>query len=132
MAHANIPRLLAGQWVRTQPGIAPYRDISARTESSLRSITEGTEIALMARSGSLSPCPVNTHTTVEPSGTPFLIRPATEAEDAASQKTDSCWARKVYASMISSSVTAVMEPPDSVAAAVAEYQLAGFPMRIAD
>ena len=60
-----------------------------------------------------------------------MIRPATEAEDAASQKTDSWDARNVYASMISSSVTAVMEPPDSDAAAVAEYQLAGFPMRIA-
>src|SRR6202042_1335892 len=85
----------------------------------------------MARSGSLSPCPVNTHTTVEPAGTRCLISPAPEAEEAASQKTDSCWARKVYASMISSSVTAVMDPPDSDAAAVAEYQLAGFPMRIA-
>ena len=83
----------------------------------------------MARSGSFSPCPVNTHTTVEPSGTPCLINPATDAEDAASQKTDSCWARKFYPSMISSSVTAVMDPPDSDAAAVAEYQLAGFPMR---
>ena len=83
-------------------------------------MTEGTEIALMARSGSFNPCPVNTHTTVEPSGTPYLSNPATEADDAASQKTDSCWARKVYASMISSSVTAVMEPPDSVAAAVAK------------
>ena len=59
------------------------------------------------------------------------MRPATDAEDAASQKTDSCWARNVYASMISLSVTAVMDPPDSDAAAVAEYQLAGLPMRIA-
>src|SRR6202020_1411825 len=126
-----MPPFPAGQCHRTWPGVTPYREISARTDASLRSITEGTEIALMARSGSFSPCPVNTHTTVDPSGTPFLSRPATEAEDAASQKTDSCWARKVYASMISSSVTAEMEPPDSVAAAVAEYQLAGFPMRMA-
>src|SRR5271154_4978239 len=74
--------------VRKPPGVTPYREISARTDSSLRSITEGTEIALMARSGSLSPCPVNTHTTLEPSGTPLLSNPATEADEAASQKTD--------------------------------------------
>ena len=115
----------------TSPGLALYKEISASTASSLRSITEGTEIALMARSGSLSPCPVNTHTTVEPSGTPFLRSPATDADDAASQKTDSCWARNVYASKISSSVTAEMDPPDSDAAAVAEYQLAGLPIRMA-
>ena len=88
-------------------------------------------MALIARSGSFSPCPVNTHTTRDPSGTPCLMRPATDAEDAASQKTDSWRAKKVYASMISSSVTAEMDPPDSDAAAVAEYQPAGLPIRIA-
>src|ERR1700722_11258106 len=126
--HTPLSRRSVGRGPARDP---PYRDISARTDSSLRSITEGTEIALMARSGSLSPCPVSTHTTVEPSGTPCLINPATDAEDAASQNTDSCWARKVYAPMISSSVTAVMDPPDSDAAAVAADQLAGFPMRMA-
>ena len=55
----------------------------------------GNPLALMARSGSLSPCPVNTHTTLEPAGTPCLINPATDAEDAASQNTDSSAARKV-------------------------------------
>ena len=83
----------------TASDITPtHREISARTDSSLRSITEGTEIALMARSGSLRPCPVSTHTTVEPSGTPCLISPATDAEEAASQKTDSSLGEKVYAS----------------------------------
>src|ERR1700722_1305823 len=85
----------------------------------------------MARSGSLRPWPVSTQTTLEPWGTSDFNRPATEAAEAASQKTDSCCAKKVYAPRISSSVTAVMEPPDSLAAAVAEYQLAGLPMRIA-
>ena len=37
------------------PLVALYKEISASTASNLRSITEGTEIALMARSGSLSP-----------------------------------------------------------------------------
>ena len=49
----------------------------------------------MARSGSLRPWPVSTQTTLEPSGTPVFISPATEAAEAASQKTDSCWAKKV-------------------------------------
>ena len=59
------------------------------------------------------------------------MSPATEAAEAASQNTDSCWAKNVYAPRISSSVTAVMDPPDSLAAAVAEYQLAGLPIRMA-
>ena len=86
-------------------------------------------------SGSFRPWPVNTHTTVPPaptpSGSPVLIRPATDAADAGSQKTDSSVARNRYASRIYSSVTAAMPPPDSLAADVAPYQLAGLPIRMA-
>src|SRR5271156_2688315 len=85
----------------------------------------------MARSGSLRPLPVRTQTTVEEGGTPTLRSPATEAADAASQNTPSSEARNRYAPRISSSVTASMEPPDSLAAAVAPYQDAGFPIRMA-
>ena len=60
-----------------------------------------------------------------------MISPATDAADAASQKTDSSDARNRYAARISSSVTAVMAPPDSLAAAVAPYHEAGFPIRMA-
>ena len=74
------------------------------------STTVGTVIWVIARSGSFNPWPVSTQTTVEPSGTPVASNPATEAAEAASQKTDSCWARNVYAPRISLSVTAVMEP----------------------
>src|ERR1700736_1929581 len=129
------------EWVMPTPPLFPQvtlcsgpgpegvqREISANTESRSRSITDGTDMALIARSGSFSPCPVNTQTTVDPSGTPCLMSPATDADEAASQKTDWRWARNVYASRISSSVTAVMEPPDSDAAAVAEYQPAGLAM----
>src|SRR5579859_1545475 len=49
------------------------------------SIVVGTAIWLMAMSGSLSPCPVSTHTTVEPSGTLHMSSPATDAADAGSQ-----------------------------------------------
>ncbi len=58
------------------------------------STTLGTSIWLMARSGSFSPCPVSTHTTVEPAGTSLSSSPATDAADAASQNTDSSSAKK--------------------------------------
>ena len=85
----------------------------------------------MAMSGSFNPCPVSTHTTVAPSGTPSRNAPATDAADAGSQNTDSSSARMRYAARISSSVTALMLPPLSLAAAVAPYHDAGFPIRIA-
>ena len=91
----------------------------------------GTSIWLIARSGSLSPFPVRTQTTVEPSATPTLRRPATEAADAGSQNTDSFVAKKRYAARISSSVTMSIAPSDSAAAAAAGTQLAGLPIRIA-
>src|ERR1700733_2735652 len=97
--HANTPPVLPGQ-LAGHGAAARCRghaqsEISARTESRPSSTTDGTVIDLMARSGSFSPCPVNTHTTVDPAGTPCLMRPATDADEAASQKTDSCWARNV-------------------------------------
>ena len=70
---------------------------SARTAPRSASITVGTEIWLMAISGSFRPCPVSTHTTVAPGarspGTPDFRIPATEAAEAGSQKTDSSLAR---------------------------------------
>src|SRR5208283_1337897 len=80
---ANTPRLHAGQNGSGAAGGPTQSEISARTEWRSRSITEGTEIALMARSGSFSPWPVKTQTTLDPSGTPSLRSPATEAEEAA-------------------------------------------------
>ena len=65
------------------------RPSSARTARTSASTAVGTAIWPMAMSGSLSPCPVSTQTTVDPAGTPSLSRPATEAADAGSQKTDS-------------------------------------------
>ena len=61
--------------------------------SSSGSTTVGTVIWLMARSGSFSPWPVSTQTTVAPAGRRVFSRPATEAAEAASQKTDSSSAR---------------------------------------
>src|ERR1700722_3058882 len=83
-----------GAWGTGLAGLV-YRESSARMVPRLRSITVGTEIWLMARSGSLNPWPVRPHTTFDPSGTPVFMSPATEAAEAASQNTDSCWAKKV-------------------------------------
>src|SRR6185437_8549962 len=80
---------------QAKPAVRRQSEISARTASRSRSITDGTEIAWIARSGSLSPWPVNTHTTLDPAGTPCFNRPATEAEEAASQNTDSSLAKNV-------------------------------------
>src|SRR5208283_2146155 len=60
------------------------------------------------------------------------MTPASDAADAGSQKRPSSDATSLYAESISSSVTASMTPPDSSLAATAVFQLAGFPILIAD
>ena len=89
-----------------------------------------------AVSGSLSPLPVMTQTTLlwfrrMPPRASFN-KPATEAADAGSQKMPSSRAIIVYASRISSSVTESIVPPDSSRALTAFFQLAGLPTRMAE
>src|SRR5215212_5727906 len=85
-------------------------------------------------SGSLSPCPVRTLTTVPsgplPSPASFM-RPAMPAAEAGSQKTPSSWASISWAARISASVTLSMRPPDSRAAERAPSLLAGEPILMA-
>ena len=65
-----------------------YANSVSRAESDA-STTVGMALLEIAMSGSLRPFPVNTHTTVEPFGTPYFKMPATEAAEAGSQKIDS-------------------------------------------
>ena len=67
---------------------------ASRTQGSSASTADGTVIWLMARSGSFSPWPGQDADHRRPSGTPYFMRPATDAADAASQNTDSSEARK--------------------------------------
>lgn len=57
--------------------------------------------------------------------------PAMDAAEAGSQNTPSRLAKLFWASVISSSVTLSIRPPDSSLAASARFQLAGFPIRMA-
>src|ERR687894_1494790 len=107
---------------------------SAPTASKVAGTGSGSSTRPSTASGSLSPCPVRTLTTVPPGPRPSrasLRRPAIPAAEAGSQKTPSSRASKPWASRISSSVTLSMPPPDSRAAANAPSLLAGDPMRIA-
>ena len=89
----------------------------------------------IALSGSFKPFPVKVQVIVAPSLTrPFLlalIKPATDAALAGSHRTPSVLANSLYASIISSSDTKSITPPDLSLAFSAFSQLAGFPILIA-
>jgi len=61
----------------------------ASNDFNVASTTSGVTLVSTAVSGSFSPLPVSTHTTVESFGTPYLMMPAIDAADAGSQKIDS-------------------------------------------
>src|ERR687894_534538 len=108
--------------------------ISAPTASKVAGTGSGSSTRPSTASGSLSPCPVRTLTTVPPGPRPSrasLRRPAIPAAEAGSQKIPSSRASNSWAASISSSVMLSMRPPDSRTAAKAPSLLAGEPMRIA-
>src|SRR5215210_1386765 len=85
-------------------------------------------------SGSLSPCPVRTLTTVPSGSLPSpasFMRPAIPAAEAGSQNTPSSRASISWAARISASVTLSIRPPESLAAARAPSPLAGEPILMA-
>ena len=111
-------------------------DLSIRpaTASRVAGTGSGSSTLLRMTSGSLSPCPVSTLTTVPVGARPPRRAsggPASPAALAGSQKTPSSRASSPWAASISSSVTLSMAPPDSRAAASAPSRLAGAPILMA-
>src|SRR5688500_19088611 len=111
-----------------------YLSIRPATASNVAGTGSGSCTRPRITSGSLSPCPVRTLTTLPLGPLPSEVsfkRPAMPAAEADSQKTPSSWASISWAARISPSVTLSIRPPDSCAAESAPSLLAGEPILMA-
>lgn len=120
-----------------------YSSMARRTSATVAATSFNSFICLMITSGSFKPFPVTVHTILLASGifrneyaalseSQHLKRPAIDAALAGSTKIPSCCASHLCAARMSSSLTRSIAPRDSTMAARACFQLAGFPIRMAE